>query len=222
MQALNFTAPRFGNNHPPVETYARPTDGNGNGHLRMMQTQPSGVPFPWLFAHRERGKGAVHALTIVENEKGEQFVHLLVTKRPPLGGKLAIETPAGLWGDNDDAESVLTAANREVREETGYRVEKSKLLTPGMLATSPGMTTEHKAIALTLAKGEPGETDYDAAEGAIIVDKINVPLETFANYDKFMTWLKEQQDQDMTVCMSVVAARGLLPPTTGGRLNIEG
>lgn len=212
-------ATRFGNTSPvfpgltPVPDYATPIAG-GNQYLRLYTTQVPGVPYPWFFAHRENAKAAVHAITIIKDAAGQEFIHLLVQKAPPLGGKPIVQLPAGLWGDNNPEESALKAANREVREETGYTVTSSKLAANQLFATSPGMTTEMKAIAVTHAEGEPSDEHQEVQEKVSIIARLDVPIETFRDYDKFMGWLGKMHQDGYLVGMDVLAARALLPPDT--------
>ena len=60
--------------------------------------------------------------------------------REPLG-KVCLELPAGLVGDQDDPdEQVLDAAGRELVEETGWKAESLESL--GEFYSSPGMVSE--------------------------------------------------------------------------------
>lgn len=204
---------------PPVNQYAEQIPG-GSNFLQLYQVPPQGpVSFPWLFAHRSNAIAALHALTIVKDPQGNQFVHLLITKRPPLGGRLTIETPAGLWGDQSTEESALAAANREVKEETGYDVESSELLTDAPFATSPGAVSELKLFALTHARGTPSSEFREGDENALIVGTLDVPLETFVNYEAFKSWLTKMDQGGYIVGMDVLAVRGLMPPRLGQCLN---
>ncbi len=211
--------PAFGHYVPlNVNDYA--TQVAGNKHLGLYKVPPSGNrEFDWYFVHRGNSKAAVHAFTVIENDQGEKFVHLLVMKRPPLGGRLTVELPAGLWGDTDENEDVLTAAEREVKEETGYDIAGSMMLSPNFFATSPGLTTEQKAFALVKAKGQPGQDHQEAAEKDIIVGTMDVPLATFTQHREFTRWLNRMDHEGYMVSMSVMAARGLLPPNLGQKLD---
>jgi len=77
-----------------------------NKFLDLFDIKVDDVPFPWRSAHRSNAKAAVHSLTLMKDNKGQSQVFLLVTHRPPLGGDqkdsvYTIETPAGIWGDQD-------------------------------------------------------------------------------------------------------------------------
>ena len=214
----------FGNaslqNLPPVQNYS--SSIAGNKILELRKAPPAGNrSYDWLFAHRANAKAAVHALTIVKDSAGQEYVHLLVQKRPPFGGKATIELPAGLWGDSDEKETALQAANREVREETGYDVQSSELMANHLFATSPGMTTERKAFTLTHATGNPSSEYQEPDEKDMITGTMDVPLDTFTDYNRFKGWLQDMDRQGYTVDLTVIAARGLMPPTLGQKLNVD-
>lgn len=90
----------------------------------------------WEYVSRARN---IRAAVILAVEAGE--VLLVEQYRVPLG-RPCLELPAGLVGDTEEAEgeSVLTAANRELEEETGYRAAKMENL--GEFHSSPGMVSE--------------------------------------------------------------------------------
>lgn len=198
----------------PLASYAEAQPG-GSQFLKLYKTMAPGAKEPWLFAHRENSKGAVHAITLIEDAKGEEKIHLLVQKSPPLGGKPIVQLAAGTWGDNKASETALEAANREVREETGYKVKSSQFVVDQMFATSAGITDEAKAIALTRVTGKPSDKNREAQEKVSIIDTIDEPTETFRDYDKFLLWLKKMDEKGYMVGMDVLAARALLPPKKG-------
>lgn len=212
--------PRFGSVMPkPVNAYAKPAEGNGTPFLRMYSTQPEGFPNPWGFAHREKGKGAVHSFTVVKDSAGQENVLLIVQKRAPFGGLSVIELPAGLVGDEDPNEVALKAGPKEVKEELGYEADASGSLAGNAFATSAGMTTEQKWFSWVTASGEPKETNHDGSEKASIVGSMLVPVDTFADVKKFRAWLAEQETNGMIVGLDVIAARGLV--AEGGKLNLD-
>ncbi|MEM1294293.1 MAG: NUDIX hydrolase [Verrucomicrobiota bacterium] len=91
----------------------------------------------WEYVSRANATGVVAILAVTENREilvVEQF-------RPPLGKKV-IELPAGLAGDEPlkEEEPLVSAAKRELYEETGYEAKKWWSLLVG--PTSSGMTDE--------------------------------------------------------------------------------
>jgi len=91
----------------------------------------------WEYVSRARGIKAAVILALTP----EDDVVLVEQFRVPLG-KLCIELPAGLIGDDDggEGESAAMAANRELEEETGYRAGRMDDL--GEFFSSPGMVSE--------------------------------------------------------------------------------
>ncbi len=91
----------------------------------------------WEYVARARGIRAAVILAIDEHD------HVLLVEqfRVPLG-KVCLELPAGLVGDDDSApgEDAATAAVRELEEETGYTAERMELI--GEFYSSPGMVSE--------------------------------------------------------------------------------
>lgn len=106
----------------------------------------------WEYVSRSRGiKAAV--ILAVEDE----HVLLVEQYRVPLG-QSCIELPAGLIGDHDEGEKddPLSAAGRELEEETGYRA--GTLINRGSFFSSPGMVSESFTLvqARNLEKVGPG------------------------------------------------------------------
>jgi ADP-ribose pyrophosphatase len=109
----------------------------------------------WEYVGRVRGIRAAVILAIHEG-------HILLVEqyRVPLG-RICLELPAGLVGDQDDPdEDVLAAAGRELEEETGWRA--GRLSSGGEFYSSPGMVSESftlvRAYELTQV-GPGGGTD---------------------------------------------------------------
>lgn len=90
----------------------------------------------WEYVGRARGIRAAMILAVHEGH-----VIMVSQYRVPLGRE-CLEFPAGLIGDDDgsEGEDVLTAASRELEEETGFRAERIELL--GEFWSSPGMVSE--------------------------------------------------------------------------------
>lgn len=99
----------------------------------------------WEYVSRARG---IRAAVILAVEDGH--VLLVEQYRVPLG-RSCLELPAGLIGDgeDDESENPLTAAARELEEETGYRAETFEDM--GEFFSSPGMVSE--SFTLVRASG---------------------------------------------------------------------
>ena len=112
----------------------------------------------WEYASRAR---QIRAAVILAVEDGE--VLLVEQFRVPLG-KPCLELPAGLIGDDDGGEDddPLSAAKRELEEETGYAAAHWEDC--GEFFSSPGMVSESftllKATGLTKVS-EGGGTDSE-------------------------------------------------------------
>ena len=97
----------------------------------------------WEYVGRAR---SISAAVVLAVEDG--YVLLVEQYRVPLGRR-SLELPAGLVGDEDDGEDVLTAAARELEEETGWRASRLDVI--GEFASSPGMVSE--TFTLVRARG---------------------------------------------------------------------
>jgi len=81
--------------------------------------------------------GGVTAVVILAEFEGK--VILIEQSRVPLGGRICLELPAGLVGDEDD-KGVEETAVKELEEETGYTADRIERL--GEFFSSPGMVAE--------------------------------------------------------------------------------
>lgn len=115
----------------------------------------------WEYVGRARGIKAAAILALDVDPDGTRHVVLVSQYRVPLS-RFSLEIPAGLVGDDEggEGEDALTAAARELEEETGYRAAQLEVL--GEFYSSPGMVSE----AFTLLKatglekvGEGGGTE---------------------------------------------------------------
>lgn len=98
----------------------------------------------WEYVTRVRATGVVAIVAITDDNR----IVLVEQYRPAVQARV-IELPAGLVGDLDRSESHLTAAQRELEEETGYQAADWRPLPA--VCSSPGMTDE--TIQLFLARG---------------------------------------------------------------------
>ncbi|MGK2286579.1 NUDIX hydrolase [Pedomonas sp. V897] len=155
----------------------------------------------WEFAVRNRGSGVVGIVPVTE--AGELV--LVEQWRAALGGP-SVELPAGLVGDEDDAdEDMLVAARRELEEETGFRADHWTFLYEG--ASSAGLTPEtvHIYLATGLTRAGPGGgTEHENITVHV------VPLEGIED------WLAAQRRRgaviDIKVYGALGAARGAVRP----------
>ena len=81
--------------------------------------------------------GGVSAVVILAEHDGKTI--LIEQSRVPLGGRISLELPAGLVGDEDD-KGVEETAVKELEEETGFTAERIERL--GEYFSSPGMVAE--------------------------------------------------------------------------------
>lgn len=104
----------------------------------------------WEYVARARNIRAAVILATIEGD-----VLLVEQYRVPLG-RNCLELPAGLIGDDSDGEDDLSAAGRELEEETGYRAGKLEDL--GTFYSSPGMVSESFTLvrATELVQTGPG------------------------------------------------------------------
>ena len=110
----------------------------------------------WEYAARTRDITAAVILAVTD---ADEFV-LVEQNRVPLGRR-TIEMPAGLVADEDEGETLESAAARELEEETGYRAARIERL--GEFASSPGMTSE--TFTLVRAHGLTRVGDGGGHEG---------------------------------------------------------
>ncbi len=122
----------------------------------------------WEFVSRQNARAVV--VMIAVNAAGQLL--LVEQFRPPLQAS-TIELPAGLVGDLDDPdESLLTAAQRELLEETGYHSDQLELMLT--CPSSAGMSDEMISFVLAKNLQRVGSGGGDASED-IIVHEIALP-----------------------------------------------
>ena len=115
---------------------------------------------PWEYVERNNCSGIVIILAMTK----EQRVIFVEQYRVPVDKKV-IEFPAGLVDDDqlESDESLVTAAKRELLEETGYEAQEMELLLEGPV--SSGSTSDMVSIfkALNIQKvGEGGGDEYES------------------------------------------------------------
>jgi ADP-ribose pyrophosphatase len=151
----------------------------GGRYLRFMRKGN------WEYADRLGVTGVVGIVAVTDDGKlilVEQF-------RPPVN-KRVIELPAGLAGDEpgQSNESLLTAASRELQEETGYSAGEVSILASG--PTSAGMSSE--IITLVYARklrklSAGGGVDTEAIQvHEIRLPDVNVQLKKWMTEEKLV------------------------------------
>jgi ADP-ribose pyrophosphatase len=145
----------------------------------------------WEWAERTNCSSAV-VIVPVTREKELVFIEQY---RPPIGANV-IEFPAGLVGDEPDmsGEELLTAARRELTEETGFASDHWQFLLEG--PSSPGLTNEAYAMFLATDAYRVGDGGGDETEEIAIH---LVPLE------KAEVWLREKRNAGTPVDPKVYA-----------------
>lgn len=125
--------------------------------LEELVSKPDGSTASCQFVEHP---GAVAVLAMVDAER----ICLIRSRRLTVGQTL-IEVPAGTREPN---ETPLETAQRELREETGYRAERWEKL--GQFYTSPGILTEqmHVFLATGLTPGEPRREANEEIENLVV------------------------------------------------------
>jgi len=114
----------------------------------------------WEYAVRTRDIRAAVILAL----DGDHVI-LIEQFRIPVGAR-CLELPAGLVGDEDEGESIETAAARELEEETGYRADRLEVL--GTFCSSPGMTSETFTVVRATQLTRVGEGGGEETENIIV------------------------------------------------------
>lgn len=148
----------------------------------------------WEFAVRNKGSGVVCVIPVTD----DNALVLVEQWRAALNAP-CIELPAGLVGDEDDAnEDMLVAAKRELEEETGFRAQEWTWVYEG--ASSPGLTPEtvNMYLATRLTRvSDGGGTGHENITVHV------VPLDTIE------VWLARQRERGAAIDIKVFGALGL-------------
>jgi ADP-ribose pyrophosphatase len=128
----------------------------------------------WEYVTRPGVAGVVVIVAVTEDRK----LVLVEQYRPPVQ-KRVIELPAGLVGDIEGKrdESMATAAERELEEETGYRAREMALLFEGPIAV--GVSDEVLSFFHARGLERVGEGGGDDTEDIIVHE---VPLEGLEDF----------------------------------------
>lgn len=144
----------------------------------------------WEFVRR-RNASAVVGLIAVTPAGG---LLLVEQQRIPVGGPV-IELPAGLVGDEQADEDLLTAASRELEEETGWLPAICRVLTRG--PSSAGLTSEVSTLVLARDLRRTGPGGGVPGEGITVHE---VPLADVP------TWLAARAAQGVLIDHKIHAA----------------
>jgi ADP-ribose pyrophosphatase len=163
------------------------------GRYLEVHAVPHGDGGRWEYAARVAQTGAAVILALTDDA-----IVLVEQFRAPLGRR-TIELPAGLVGDGGDGEPALTAAARELEEETGWHADAWEDL--GDFATSPGMSSEMFTLfrARQLRRTGPG----GGVAGEEIVPHL-VPLAALSGF------LAEKRAQGLVIDCRLGMALGLV------------
>lgn len=151
----------------------------------------------WEFVRRVNA----HAVVAIAAMTDDNEVVLIEQERKVLGsnGERVIEIPAGLVGDDQQDDDVLTAARRELIEECGYQTEELQLHSCG--PSSAGLTDE--MITLVIARKLRRVGDGGGVDGEDIITHL-VPA------DKVLGWLGDRAASGMFIDPKVFAGLCLL------------
>lgn len=145
----------------------------------------------WEYVTRTNASGVVVIVAVTR----EREVVLVEQYRVPVGAPV-IELPAGLAGDQGDADEPLTrAAERELWEETGYRSDRWRALT--LCPSSAGMSDEMLTFFLAEDCRREGPGGGDGSEDITVHP---VPL------DAVDQWLGEAQAAGKAMDPKIYAA----------------
>ena len=145
----------------------------------------------WEYVERTNCTGIVIVLALTKEG------NLIFTEqyRPPVG-KNVIEFPAGLVNDLDapKKETLISAAKRELFEETGYKVEKLKKILCGPV--SGGLTSDLVYVFKAIGLKKVGAGGGDHFESITVHE---IP------FKKVHRWLNQQQKAGKLVDPKVYA-----------------
>ena len=145
---------------------------------------PSGAD--WYYVKRTNDNKFDSAVVITTIVKKEDVYHFLFlkTKRPPIYAEskanFCLESPAGLIGDIDKTESVISCAKKELLEEAGLIADNIYLELTNS-STSAGLSSETLSYVTAIVNNyEIKEKPVD--DGGIIAERFLVKVNEICNY----------------------------------------
>jgi ADP-ribose pyrophosphatase len=157
----------------------------------------------WEFVERVRATGVVAMVAVTAD--GE----LILTEqfRRSVAGQV-IDLPAGLAGDGPGTEDLITAARRELIEETGYDARRLTLL--AQAPTSPGLTTE--VVSFFRATG----LKKVAAGGGVEGEQITIHA---VKLDRIDAWLRRRSRAGIQIDCKVFAGLHFARPVRAASMR---
>lgn len=144
----------------------------------------------WEYVERSNATGVVVIVAATDN--GELI--LVEQPRKPVG-RVVVELPAGLVGDEGGPESLAEAAGRELVEETGFEAAHLEMLFEG--PTSAGLTNE--TVTVFRATGLRQVHAGGGVEGEQITVRL-VPIPMVRD------WLKQRAADGLLIDPKIFAA----------------
>jgi ADP-ribose pyrophosphatase len=141
----------------------------------------------WEFVERKKGKEAVAVLA--QDDRGR--VILTEQFRRPVG-KVVIDYPAGLVGDEEGSSDPAETAQKELHEETGFTCEGVELLAKG--PTSAGITSE--IVSFYRAHGVRKEGDGGGVGGE------SITVHTVA-LEELRSWLEAREREGKLIDLKI-------------------
>lgn len=140
----------------------------------------------WVYAHRNNAKDIAVIVPIIKKNNKEYFL-FLITRRPPIFSEnkanYCLEMPAGLVGDINKNEDILSAIKRELKEESGYETEEIKIVSR-KISSSAGLTSETSTIAIAYIDGSKEFENPTDNDGGIIVERRLIEKEKVLDFIK--------------------------------------